>query len=320
MGNLVVKDNALVQASHKLNEVEQRLILLAILKIREQFNTVEQAKDKEISIHADDYIKLFNVDRHAAYKSLRAAVLGLFDAKWGYQTINSRGNVEVVYERFTQNAKYITAEATVKFMFSNAIIPLLVELEKNFTSYQIEQVSNLSSRYSMRLFELLMQFFDKKNSKGWLEISYEDLRFRLGLLGHEYTRMGNFKDKVLDLSVTQINENTDYIVSYEQRKSGRRITGFRLEIKSKDKKIEKSNRKNERDGNTIDAFDSLAMTDKQRKMFAARLSKLDECGELPGSQESYDALAKWIEGDLLNEDRADFWRPLLANVGYVFSD
>ena len=32
MGNLVVKDNALIEASHKLSEVEQRLILLAILK------------------------------------------------------------------------------------------------------------------------------------------------------------------------------------------------------------------------------------------------------------------------------------------------
>ena len=35
MGNLVVKDNALIEASHKLSEAEQRLILLAILKGRE---------------------------------------------------------------------------------------------------------------------------------------------------------------------------------------------------------------------------------------------------------------------------------------------
>ncbi|MPY09114.1 replication initiation protein RepM, partial [Moraxella catarrhalis] len=250
MGNLVVKDNALIESSHKLNEIEQRLILLAIIKIREQYNSIEQAKNKEITIHADDYISVFNVERNAAYKALKQAVVGLYRAEWGYQTINKRGNVEVVYERFTQNAKYVTAEATVKFTFSNAIIPLLVELEKNFTSYQIEQVSNLSSRYAMRLFELLMQHFDKKKSKGWLEISLDDLRFRFGLNKDEYTRMGNFKDKVLNLSVTQINENTEYCVSYEQKKQGRIIKGFRFDIKTKTEA--KPQKIKERDENTVD--------------------------------------------------------------------
>ena len=262
MGNLIVKDNALVQASHKLNEVEQRLILLAILKIREKFDNVEQAQNQEITIHADDYMQLFDVERNAAYKALKQAVLGLYRAEWGYQRLNKRGNLEVVYERFTQNAKYITAEATVKFMFSTAIIPLLVELEKNFTSYEIEQVANLSSRYSMRLFELLMQYYDKKIKKGWLEISYADLRFRFGLLENEYELMSNFKKFVLDRSVKQINENTDFKISYEQKKQGRQIVGFRFEIKAKNK--EKAQKNTERDLNTIDMFDNL--TDIERKI------------------------------------------------------
>ena len=49
MGNLVVKDNALIEASHKLSEVEQRLILLAILKAREVGDKVEELKDKEFN-------------------------------------------------------------------------------------------------------------------------------------------------------------------------------------------------------------------------------------------------------------------------------
>ena len=56
MGNLIVKDNALITASHKLGEVEQRLILLAILKGREFCDSVEQLKGKELIIHADDYM------------------------------------------------------------------------------------------------------------------------------------------------------------------------------------------------------------------------------------------------------------------------
>ena len=118
MGNLIVKDNALIEASHKLSEIEQRLVLLAILKAREFCNSIEQLKDKELIIHAEDYIKVFGVDRDAGYKSLKKAVMGLYRAEWGYRFINAKGNIEVVYERFTQSAKYVENEATVKFMFA----------------------------------------------------------------------------------------------------------------------------------------------------------------------------------------------------------
>ena len=68
MGNLIVKDNALIEASHKLNEVEQRLILLAILKAREFCDDIEKLKDKELIIHASDYVSAFEVDSDTGYK------------------------------------------------------------------------------------------------------------------------------------------------------------------------------------------------------------------------------------------------------------
>lgn len=54
MGNLVAKDNALIEASHKLGEVEQRLVLLAILKARETSDTIAQLIGKELIIYADE--------------------------------------------------------------------------------------------------------------------------------------------------------------------------------------------------------------------------------------------------------------------------
>ena len=200
MGNLVVKDNALIEASHKLSESEQRLILLAIVKGREFCDNIEQLQGKELEIHADDYMQTFGVDRHAAYKSLKSAVLGLFEAKWGYKYVNDKGKTVVRYERFTQMAEYVEGGAEVKFKFADAIVPMLVELERNFTTYEITQVANLQSRYAMRLYEFLIRFKTTKK----LEISIEDLRFRFGLLEHEYKAMGDFKKFVLDLAVKQI--------------------------------------------------------------------------------------------------------------------
>ncbi|NEA10484.1 replication initiation protein, partial [Streptomyces sp. SID10692] len=54
----------------------------------------------------------------------------------------------------------------------------------------------------------------------------EKFRGQLGLGVNEYKAMGDFKKRVLDLAVKQINEKTDVTVSYEQHKSGRSITGF----------------------------------------------------------------------------------------------
>lgn len=229
MKKIIVKDNALIEASHKLNEVEQRLILLAIIKARAYCDSVEKLKGHELTIHASDYMNHFFVEKQTAYRALQAAVRGLFEAEWRYRYINGKGNVVIAHERFIQSAKYIENEGCIKFTFANAIIPMLVELENNFTSYDIRQIAKLSSRYAMRLYEFLMRFKDKKI----LKISLDDLRFRFGLLEHEYSRMSDFKKDVLELAIRQINAETNIAIEYEQHKQGRAIVGFTFSFQYK---------------------------------------------------------------------------------------
>lgn len=238
MTNLIVKDNVLVQASHRLGETEQRLILLAIVQARKNSQTIDELTGKELAIHADDYINSFGGTRQNAYINLRKAVMGLFDAKWGYKHHNKNGNLVVAHERFTQSAKYIESEATVKFMFANAIIPFLMELQKKFTQYDIKQVANLSSAYALRLYEYFLSFLHKNANTAYCEVSLDDLRFTLGLLQNEYKTMSNFKAYVLDFSIKQINENTDISVTYTQKKQGRKIVGFEFDLKRKKPKSE----------------------------------------------------------------------------------
>ena len=59
MAQLIVKDNALIEASYTLDLAEQRLILLAILEAREQ-QTLIQAGSL-LRIHASSYINQFEV-------------------------------------------------------------------------------------------------------------------------------------------------------------------------------------------------------------------------------------------------------------------
>lgn len=301
--NVVGKANLLIESRHKLNEIEQRLVLLAIAKARSVGDTVEQLVNKELEIHASDYMKAYNVDKTTAYRTLKAAVIGLYEAEWSYRFINKRGALEVRHERFTQSAVYVENEGTVKFMFSYAIIPYLVELEKCFTTYEIKQIANLKSRYSMRLYEFLVQF----RSTGKLKITLEELRFRLGLLDTEYATMGNFKMRVLDLAVNQINEHTNLKVKYTQKKRGRIIESFEFTFTEKTNKKEKL------------VNGDYTITESQLTSFSRQLSEMHELGKY-SKESNYEHYAMRIAKELKESaERRAFYKPYLEKIGFKFN-
>lgn len=233
MGDLVVKSNFLVDASHKLGETEQHLILLAIAQANDNCKTMEELRGKRLTITAAEYMQRFGVSKQAAHKNLKKAVVGLFRAEWGYRFINKKGDLVICYEHFARSARYIENEGSVSFIFDDAIIQHLMELQSHFTKYKIQEIADLSSKYAMRLYELITRWIDTKKKSSSCYISLEDMRFHFGLLPNEYKRMSEFKRDVLDLSVNQINENTSLKVSYTQKKQGRVIVGFRFDVKLK---------------------------------------------------------------------------------------
>ena len=83
MSDLIVKDNALMNASYNLDLVEQRLILLAIIEARESGKGIN-ANDP-LTIHAESYINQFGVARQTAYQALKDASKDLFARQFSYQ-------------------------------------------------------------------------------------------------------------------------------------------------------------------------------------------------------------------------------------------
>ena len=162
MSKLVVKDNALMNASYNLDLVEQRLILLAIIEARESGKGIN-ANDP-LTVHAESYINQFGVHRVTAYQALKDACEDLFARQFSYQEINERGNTENVRSRWVSEIRYVDAEATVKLVFSPIVIPLITRLEERFTQYEMQQISDLSTGYAIRLYELLICWRTTENS------------------------------------------------------------------------------------------------------------------------------------------------------------
>ena len=307
MRDLVVKDNALINASYNLDLVEQRLILLAIVEARESGKGINA--NNPLEVHADSYINQFNVARQTAYQALKDASKDLFARQFSYQEINKRGNIENVLSRWVSEIRYVDAEATVKLIFAPAIVPLITKLEEQFTKYELQQVSNLSSAYAVRLYELLIAW---RSTGQTPVIELEEFRKKIGVLDDEYTRMGNFKDRVLHLAIDQVNEFTDITVKYEQHKKGRSIYGFSFSFKQK-KNVNKPNLE-ARDQNTLDIFTKL--TDAQRHLFANKLSELPEMSKYSQGTESYPQFAVRIAEMLLDAEKFKELYPYLVKVGF----
>ena len=307
MRDLVVKDNALINASYNLDLVEQRLILLAIVEARESGKGINA--NNPLEVHAESYINQFNVARQTAYQALKDASKDLFARQFSYQEMNKRGNIENVLSRWVSEIRYIDAEATVKLIFAPAIVPLITKLEEQFTKYELQQVSNLSSAYAVRLYELLIAW---RSTGQTPVIELEEKRKKIGVLDDEYTRMGNFKDRVLHLAIDQVNEFTDITVKYEQHKKGRSIYGFSFSFKQK-KNVNKPNLE-ARDQNTLDIFTKL--TDAQRHLFANKLSELPEMSKYSQGTESYPQFAVRIAEMLLDAEKFKELYPYLVKVGF----
>ena len=303
---LVVKDNALINASYNLELTEQRLIMLAIINARESGQGI--TADSKLEIHASDYAKLFNVSADASYKALKEAVNNLFNRQFSYTAEYKRtGKIGIVRSRWVSRIFYVDDLALLEITFAPDVVPLITRLEEQFTKYEAKQVAHLTSKYATRLYEILIS---------WREVGktpifeLQQLRKNLGVEDDEYQRMHHFKSRVLETAITQINEHTDIKATYEQHKQGRTITGFSFKFKQKSQpKIEVK-----RDPNTPDFF--VKMTDSQRHLFAKKMSEMPEMGKYSKGTESYQQFAIRIADMLLDPEKFRELYPCLEKAGF----
>ena len=302
---LIVKDNALIHASYNLDLVEQRLILLAIVEARESGKGIN-ANDP-LTVHAESYINQFGVHRNTAYQALKDACDDLFARQFSYQSLSEKGNVINHKSRWVSEVAYIDNEAVVRLIFAPAIVPLITRLEEQFTKYEIQQISNLTSAYAVRLYEILIAW--RSTGKTPL-ITIYDFRQKIGVLETEYKRMYDFKKYVLDIALKQVNEHTDINVKVEQHKTGRSITGFSFSFKQKKSATNTANDISQ------DKELKINLTDAQRYLFASKLSELPEMAKLSQGNESYEQFAARIVTMLQEPNKLKEFMPLLRKVGF----
>ena len=131
------------------------------------------------------------------------------------------------------SAEYIKGQGVIELEISEKLRPYLIDLKNNFTSYRLQSVLRLTSKYAKRIYELASQWKDVGETKTY---SLDEFKLMLNLkdpTGREpeqYAQVSNLRKFVLDIAVEQINAHTDLTVSYELHKVGRSYQGVRFHV------------------------------------------------------------------------------------------
>lgn len=296
---LVVKSNALIEASFNLSLVEQRLMLLAIVEARE---TSCLTTNTRIKITATSYKGQFKTDESESYKQLAEATKRLFERKFSYTGTEDGVNAYLT-SRWVETVAYVPKIGSVVLYLSSAVIEMISRLEEHFTKYLLDQVAGLKSQYSIRFYELFARYLPLGNSKRY---EIQELRSLLGISDTEYKSIAYLKRDVIDKAINEINKKTDITVSYEQFKQGRTITHILFKMKQKQSKQKKQTEK------------VISFTEKQLDMFSEKLSKLPSfqnhyIADTGASTEEY---AQQIKAKLSEPTTVKQWIPYLKEVGY----
>ena len=304
--DLVVKSNRLNSAIQNLSLPELRIVQLAIVDARETGNGL--STDTPLRIDAMRYAEAFETTRQNAYNRMKEAEETLFNRRFTF--LDSEG--KTVKSRWIQRVRYLDDEGAIELAFTLDVVKGITRLdgaEEFFTQYLLSQTSNLNSVYSVRLYELLIQWKTAGKTPVF-ELSL--FRGQMGLNDGEYKAMCDFKKRVLDLAVNEINEKTDLTVSYNQEKKGRLIHGFKFIVKQKEKT--KKEVKTDRDNNTLDMF--YKMTDKQIDTFATKLANLPALSHKAPVGASMQEFTNKIASDLRDEKKQGFYKPFLEQLGF----
>ena len=297
MSELIVKDNALIEASYTLGLAEQRLILLAIIEARETGEGIDH--NSLLRIHAHSYADQFGIDKNNAYEVIKDASKGLFDRYVTYHDKNPKNGADRSFHcRWVDKIGYEKTNGTVYIRFTSDVVPLITRLEEQFTSYELEQVANLDSSYAIRLYELIIQWRSIGKTP---KFELQNFRKQLGVEPLQYKTMSNFKKFVLDFAVKQINTHTDITIKYDQHKEGRSIVGFTFKLKVKPKK----NIEATIDIDTADMFTINGLSDKQLGRIARNPQFIADYNHLVSSTSPAGQDPKAWESEIVNRLKKD---------------
>jgi len=224
MGNLQVSANKEIRQANSLTEARFEM---SALELDLLFYILGQLK-KEKFFYEINVVEMQSITgKKYNYQELREATFKLRERTYEIKHENKLLQIGIF-----SSCEYTFGVGTIEVEISPKIVPFLFDLKEQFTTFRLMASLNMSSKYAKRIYAMLSQWKDL----GVWRVSIKELKTRLKLIDpkgkepEQYKQIVEFKKKVLDTAVAQINEHSELKVSYRLIKKGRSFVDIEFTI------------------------------------------------------------------------------------------
>lgn len=218
----VIKANEIIQrARYDLNLQELKILSYCFSMIKPN-DTIGQ----EYTFTVQEYCKICGIDFKSGwnYKEFKATLKRLRDTSFWLTKPDGSETTVGWLSKVTANR----GSGKVVFKFDEDLQQYIIGLFENFTQYELLSTLPMRSQYSFRIYELLKSYaFTKKHT-----FNIDELKRQLA--AEHYTNFKDFRKKVIEIAVREINEYTDLDISYEPIKKGAKVIQITFYIKQKE--------------------------------------------------------------------------------------
>lgn len=221
----VTKANDLIQKSRfGLSLQQQKVVLYLISQI------TPYDKDFEYyEFNIVDFCRVCGIDADSGgnYSTLKAAIKEIADKSLWVTLDDGRETLL----RWIEKPYIDRKSGNIKIRLDKDMKPFLLQLKKNFTTYELFWTLSFKSKYSIRLYELAKSIhYDELHSYERV-FKLDDLKRILG--AESYKTWQGFKERVFIPAVKEVNELSDKTISYTVIKTGRSVGYIKIKVETK---------------------------------------------------------------------------------------
>lgn len=230
---IVTKSNDIVQRSrYELSVPEQKTIayICSMIKPRtalERANHSDFILEYEFSIR--EYCKICGIDYDSGknYSDIKNLLKGLI-SKVMWLTLEDGSETTVNWVNKVWCNK---GSGKCKVRLDEDMVPYLFDLKERFVSYGLYSILGMKSQYSIRLYELLKSYLYQKSKT----FDIEELKTLLMVANvKSYSRFPDFRRKVLEIAIKEINDLTDIWVDLMPITKGRKVIQLQFDMRKKE--------------------------------------------------------------------------------------
>ncbi len=234
----VVSSNDLINAKYSYTLWEKRVFLYMISQLR------RDGKEFPIMrIPVKELMTFYGAMGKSEYQIIRSVPENIIKKPFYIPYVASNGEkrwmfFSVISAGTQPDASEQREESYIELQFNPVLIPHLLELKEKFTKYNIRNISELQSVYSIRVFEFIKENEFKKDG---FEASINELKEMLFMKAEDnngvelYPLYADFKKRVLMKAQEDLTKYCDTTFEFDEIKEGRRVVSIYFRpIKNKD--------------------------------------------------------------------------------------